>query len=59
MENKCASWGLPVRVHFAHCVESGIRGPMIGGTLRPGAIVTDARELRWVKAVPEHKRPPR
>ena len=51
MQPRCAYCLLPIRLKFAHCIESGIRGPMIDGTLRPGAIVVDPGELRWCKPV--------
>lgn len=51
MQPRCAYCGLPIRLKFAHCIESGIRGPMIDGTLRPSAIVVEPGELRYCKPV--------
>ena len=46
---RCVYCGLPTRIHFAWCQESGAKGNMPPEALRPGAIVVEARELRFCK----------
>jgi hypothetical protein len=46
---RCVYCGLPTRLHFAWCQESGAKGNMPPEALRPGAIVVEARELRFCK----------
>jgi hypothetical protein len=48
---RCAYCKLPTRIHFAWCLESGVKGTMPPEALRPGSIVAEARELRWCKPV--------
>ena len=55
-ENKCVYCGLPTRIHFAFCVESGIQGNIPLEALTPRAIQSDPREIRWLNPVPPHKR---
>lgn len=55
-ENKCVYCGLPVRVHFAWCHESGIRADIPPEALTARAIQSDPREIRWLNPVPPHKR---
>jgi len=47
----CVHCGLPTRIHFAWCQESGIKGLMPPEALRPGAVVAEPRELRFCKPV--------
>lgn len=53
--SRCEHCGLPTRIHFAWCQESGARGAMPPEALRPGAIVSDTREWRWLKPVAWNK----
>ena len=46
---RCVHCDLPTRIHFAWCQESGAKGAMPPEALRPGAVVAEARELRWCK----------
>ncbi len=49
---KCSKGcGLPVSLHFAWCIESGIRAPMPPGSEKPGAIVIEPGEMRYCKPV--------
>ena len=48
---RCVYCALPTRIHFAWCQESGAKGNMPPEALRPGAIVVEARELRFCKPV--------
>jgi hypothetical protein len=51
----CVHCGLPTRIHFAWCQESGAKGDMPAEALRPGAVVAEARELRFSKPVKTQK----
>jgi hypothetical protein len=51
----CVHCGLPTRIHFAWCQESGVKGEMPAAALRPGAIVAEPRELRYSKPTPRLK----
>lgn len=51
----CVHCGLPTRIHFAWCLESGVKGEMPVAALRPGAIVSEPRELRYCKPAPKQK----
>ena len=51
----CVYCGLPTRIHFAWCQESGAKGDMPPEALRPGAVVAEARELRFCKPVGKQK----
>jgi hypothetical protein len=53
--SRCEHCGLPTRIHFAWCQESGARGVIPPEALRPGAIVSDTREWRWLKPVAWNK----
>lgn len=50
--SRCEYCRLPIRIHFAWCQESGIKGDVPVEALRPGAIVAETRELRWRRPVP-------
>ncbi|MDR3449519.1 MAG: hypothetical protein P4M15_07220 [Alphaproteobacteria bacterium] len=43
---RCHHCGLPVRIHFAFCAESGIVGKMAPEALAPNAIKFEPGELR-------------
>jgi hypothetical protein len=51
----CVYCGLPTRIHFAWCQESGVKGEMPPEALRPGAVVAESRELRFCKPAPRLK----
>lgn len=57
MLSRCAYCDLPVRIHFAWCKGIGIFGPMPEASLRPGAIVFEAAEMRWLKPRPALPKP--
>jgi hypothetical protein len=46
---------LPTRIHFAWCQESGAKGDMPPEALRPGAVVSETRELRYCRPVTTQK----
>ena len=52
---KCAYCDLPIRIHFANCQGSGIRGPMPEGSDKPSAIHYDPREIPWITSVSADK----
>ena len=53
---RCAHCLLPIRIHFAACHSSGIRGyEMPPESQRPSAIVMDPRELRYCRPVDPDK----
>ena len=47
----CHHCQLPVRLHFCFCFSSGIKGAVPANALKPGAIQSDPRELRYCKPV--------
>jgi hypothetical protein len=53
--SSCVHCGLPTRIHFAWCQESGAKGDMPPEALRPGAVIAEARELRYCKPVRTQK----
>ena len=46
IRTRCRFCNLPTSIHYAHCIESGIRGLMPEAALRPGAVMTWPGEER-------------